>query len=109
MRRDYSDSELRALIMDWLVRHGRWGAYYFPFDTLVNNLSHVVRNDGKRIRKFVKELLKEGYLLAHKGREAISLNHARSREITEYVKRTISLSEKDRSGQQYGEVKYKHV
>lgn len=69
MRRDYTAFEIRALILDWLERHGRWGAHYFPLDTLVNKLSHVVKNDGRRIRKVVKELLEEGYALAHKGRK----------------------------------------
>ena len=45
--------------MDWLERHGRWGAHYFPLDTLVNKISHAVKNNGKRIRQTVKELLKE--------------------------------------------------
>ena len=91
MRRNYSDPELRALILDWLKRHGRWGAYYFPLDTLVNKLSHVVKNNGKRIRKFVKELMNEGYLLAHKGGRAVSLNHTRSSEIVEYIRRVMGL------------------
>jgi len=67
MRRDYSDSEVRALILYWLVRHGRWGAHYFPLDTLINKLSHAVRKNGKRIRKFAKKLTQDGYLLINKG------------------------------------------
>ncbi|MEM4246407.1 MAG: hypothetical protein QW390_03830 [Candidatus Bathyarchaeia archaeon] len=77
--------------MDWLERHGRWGAHYFPLDTLVNKISHVVKNDGKRIMKTVKELLNEGYILAHKGGETVSLNPARSREISEYVRRVMKI------------------
>lgn len=91
MRRDYSDSEVRALILDWLVRHGRWGAHYFPLDTLVNKLSHVVRNNGKRIRKFVKELVQEGYIPSHKGGEAVSLNPPRNRDIVEYIKTVLKV------------------
>ncbi|MCW4002645.1 MAG: hypothetical protein NWE95_01860 [Candidatus Bathyarchaeota archaeon] len=91
MRRDYGDSEVRALIMDWLERHGRWGAHYFPLDTLVNKLSHVVKNDGKRIRKVVKKLLDEGYILIHKGGNTISLNPTRSRDIVEYITRVMKL------------------
>lgn len=91
MRRDYTDFELRALILDWLERHGRWGAHYFPLDTLVNKLSHAVKNDGKRIRKVVKELLDEGYILAHKGGNTISLNPTRNREIAEYIKTVLKL------------------
>jgi len=91
MRRDYADSELRALILDWLERHGRWGAHYFPLDTLVNKLSHVVKNDGRRIRRMVKELLDEGYILAHKRGETISLNPTRSKEIAEYIKKVLRI------------------
>ena len=91
MRRDYTESELKALIMEWLERHGRWGAHYFPLDTLVNKLSHVVKNDGKRIRRTVKGLLEEGYVFAHKGGETISLNPTRSREIAEYIKKVMGI------------------
>jgi len=91
MRRDYADSELRALILDWLERHGRWGAHYFPLDTLVNKLSHVVKNDGRRIRRMVKELLDEGYILTHKRGETISLNPTRSKEIAEYIKKVLRI------------------
>jgi len=91
MRRDYTDFEIRALILDWLERHGRWGAHYFPLDTLVNKLSHVVKNDGRRIRKIVKELLEEGCALAHKGGNTISLNPARNREIAEYIRKLMKL------------------
>lgn len=91
MRRDYSDSEVRALILDWLVRHGRWGAHYFPLDTLINKLSHVVRNNGKRIRRFVKELIQENYLLVHKRGETASLNPSLNRDILEYIKTVFKV------------------
>ena len=91
MRRDYSDSEVRALILDWLVRHGRWGAHYFPLDTLINKLSHVIRNNGKRVRKFVKELAQEAYLLAHKGGETVSLNPSMNKDILEYIKTVLKI------------------
>ena len=79
------------MILDWLVRHGRWGAHYFPLDTLVNKLSHAVKNDGKRIRKFVEELLKQGYLFAFKRGNTISLNPARNREIVEYIRKVMKI------------------
>ncbi|MEM3678174.1 MAG: hypothetical protein QW176_08530 [Candidatus Bathyarchaeia archaeon] len=91
MRREYADPELRALILDWLQRHGRWGAQYFPLDTLVNKLSHVVKNNGNRIRKMVRDLMLEGYILAHKGGETISLNSTRSSEIIKYIKKISGI------------------
>jgi hypothetical protein len=89
MKRNYSNSEVGALIMDWLERHGRWGTHYFPLDTIVNKLSHVVKNNGKRIRRVAKELLEEGYMLSHKRGDAISLNPTRSREIADYIRKII--------------------
>lgn len=89
MRIKYTDPQVRALIMDWLERHGRWGAHYFPLDTLVNKLSHAVSNNGKRIRRIVKELLQEDYIFSHKGRSTISLNPSRSSEIVELIKNNL--------------------
>lgn len=60
MRRDFSDEELRALILNFIMRKGRWGEHYFPIDTMSNWLGQVVRNNGKNVRKKVKELAKEG-------------------------------------------------
>lgn len=91
MRREYSHSELKALILDWLQRHGRWGAHYYPIDTLVNKLSHAVKNNGKRIRRVVKELIREGYTLVHKGGKTVSLNPPKNQEIAEYVKTILNI------------------
>ena len=91
MKREYSNPELRALILDWLKRRGRWGAYYFPLDTLVNKLSHVVKNNGKRIRKAVRELIQERYVLVHKRVATISLNSTMSKEIEEHIKRVFKI------------------
>lgn len=91
MRRVYSETELKALILDWLVRHGRWGGHYLPLDTLVNRLSHVVKKDGRRVRSSVKRLIREGYLLPHKGGETISLNPSVNREILEYIRKALKV------------------
>jgi hypothetical protein len=91
MKREYADYELRALILDWLVRRGRWGAHYYPLDTLVNRLSQALKNNGRRVRRIVKELLEEGYILAHKKGETVSLNPTRSRDIAEYIRRVMKV------------------
>jgi cyanate lyase len=91
MKKEYEDFELKALILDWLHRRGRWGSHYFSIDSLVNRLSHVVKNDGKKIKKIIKELIGDGYLLAHKKGEVISLNPTKSREIIEYIKNSFKI------------------
>jgi len=84
-----SDDEIKADIMYRLLRRDCWGARYLPIDTLVNWLSRKVRRDGQRVRRILRELVNDGYLLVHKRGTTVSLNPARSREIEEYVRKVM--------------------
>lgn len=86
-KRELSDVEIKADIMNRLMRRNCWGANYFPLDTLVNWLAKKVKENGKRVRKVIKILVKQGYLILHKGGKTVSLNPMLSREIIEYVER----------------------
>ncbi|HXG06328.1 MAG TPA: hypothetical protein VNI77_03270 [Nitrososphaera sp.] len=68
------DEELKALILNFIMRKGRLGEHYFPIDTMSNWLGQVVKNNGKNVRKKVKELAQDGYLILHKGNTTASLN-----------------------------------
>jgi len=83
------DTEVKATILSFLDKKGRWGAHYFPLDTMVKWLGRKVKRNGKRVRKCVEELAQEGYILFHKKGETISLNPVRSRDIIEYVKSVL--------------------
>ena len=89
MRRDYSDEELRAIILNFIMRKGRWGEHYFPIDTMTKWLGQVVRNNGKNVRKKVDELAKEGYLILWKRNTTASLNPRMKREILEYIEKNL--------------------
>jgi len=89
VKRDYADEELKALIVNFIMRKGRWGEHYFPIDTMSNYLSQVVRNNGKNVRKKVKELANEGYLILHKGNTTASLNPQARKQIMEYLDRYL--------------------
>jgi hypothetical protein len=89
MRRDYSDIELKALILNFIMRKGRWGEHYFPIDTMANWLGQVVRNNGKNVKKKVKELANEGFLILHKGNTTASLNPRMKKEIMEYIEKNL--------------------
>lgn len=89
MKREYPDTELKALILNFIMRKGRWGEHYFPIDTMANWLGQVVRNNGKNVRKKVKELAKEGYLILHKVNTTASLNPRLKNEIMEYIERNL--------------------
>jgi hypothetical protein len=71
-----SDHQVKAAIVEFLVKKGRWGAHYFPIDTLVNWMGRKVERDGRRVRACLKELVRQGYILLHKKGETASLNPA---------------------------------
>ncbi|MFQ6052414.1 MAG: hypothetical protein ACE5K4_12090 [Candidatus Hydrothermarchaeota archaeon] len=85
MFEELTDRQIKASILEFLIKKGRWGNYYFPLETLVNWLSKKIRRDGKRVRKCLRDLVNEGYILIHKRGETISLNPSRSMEIKEFI------------------------
>ncbi|MEM4311491.1 MAG: hypothetical protein QXX95_03795 [Nitrososphaerales archaeon] len=87
--REISCAEIKADIMNRLLRKHCWGAKYLPIDTLVNWLSKQIRKDGKRVRNCIEELVREGYILLHKKGQTVSLNPARGRDIVEYIKSVL--------------------
>lgn len=89
MKREYSDEELEALILNFIMRKGRWGEHYFPIDTMSNWFGQVVKNNGKNVRKKAKELAKDGYLILHKGNTTASLNPQAKQQIMEYIDRYL--------------------
>jgi len=90
MRRDYPDLELKALILSFIMRKGRWGEHYFPIDTMANWLGQVVKNNGKNVKKKVKELANEGFLILHKANTTASLNPRMKKEIMGYIENNLS-------------------
>lgn len=89
MKREYSDQELKALILNFIMRKGRWGEHYFPIDTMAKWLGQVVQNNGKNVRKKVDELAKDGYLILWKRNTTASLNPRAKREIIEFIEKYL--------------------
>ncbi len=89
MKREYSDEELKALILNFIFRRGRWGKHYFPIDTMKNWLSQVVQNNGKNIEKKIKELVNDGFLILHKKKTTASLNPHMRQEIMNYIRSSL--------------------
>ena len=91
MSSNCSDEEVKADIMNRLMRRGCWGGKYLPLENLVRWVSKNIKRNGKRIRRLIRELIKEGYLLSHKKGKAISLNPSLSREIAEYIEEVLGI------------------
>jgi len=83
-----SDEQVKAAILEFLVKKGRWGAHYFPIDTMANWMSRKVERDGKRVRASLKELAKQGYIILHKRGGTASLNPALAPQIRVRINRT---------------------
>jgi len=89
--RRISDEQIKADIMNRLMRRNCWSAKYLPIDTLVNWLAKKLKPDGKRVRRLIKELIREGYLVPHKKGKTISLNSAKSEEIIKYIEKFLKF------------------
>ncbi len=83
------DEEIKADLMYRLLRKHCWGAKYLPLDTLTNWISKQAKKNGKRVKKCVEDLARDGYL--HKKGNTVSLNPARSKEIVEFVKKVLKI------------------
>ena len=84
--RDVSLEEIKAEVCWRLKRRYCWGAKYLPSDSLVDWLGKLVKDDGKRVRTAIDQMVKEGILISHKKGRAVSLNPRRIREIETLIK-----------------------
>ncbi len=84
-----SDEEIKADLLNKLMRRGCWGGRYMPIESLVNWITKKVKRNGKRIRRLIRELVEQEYLLVHKGGRTISLNPSFKNEIIKYIEGII--------------------
>lgn len=87
--REKTDDQIKAEILDKLMRRGRWGGHYLPVDTLVNWLGKGVKGNGSRVRNMIVELHRGGYLLTHKGGRTISLRSDRQQDIYQFLEENL--------------------
>lgn len=87
---ELTDEEIKADLMNRLLRRGCWGGAYLPVDTLVGWVAKKVGRNGKRVKRILKELVSVRYVILHKHGETASLNPSLSREISDYTEKIIS-------------------
>ena len=88
-KRELSEEEIKADLMHRLLRKHYWGAKYFPLDTIVRWMSSKIKRNGRRIRRAVRHLVNEGYLMLYKRGKTVSLNPTKSREIVEFIRKFV--------------------
>lgn len=62
---------------------------------MASHLGRAVRNSGKNVRRKVRDLAKDGFLILHKGNTTAALNPRMEREITEHIERDLGVGPGD--------------
>lgn len=76
-----SDSQIMALIINYLFRRRCWGGKYKNTQQVIRYLGQDVLGDGKEVSRCLDELIKMGWVIAWKKGETISLNTRYKKEI----------------------------
>jgi len=92
MKVELTDEQIVATILDKLVRRRVWGQSYLPMDSVVKWIASKIKRDGKRVRRIMKDLIKERILLTKKSGAVISLNPEEFERIMEIRRRVLSRS-----------------
>lgn len=82
-----TDEKVNAMILHALARKRKWGESHTPLTNIVKWV--VIRRNGKRVKKLIKELRKEGLVNikpTHYGEE-ISLNFYQKEKTIEIIKK----------------------
>ena len=82
-----SDDQIKALILNYLVRRRCWGAKYLPRQKLVRHLGYDVLGDGKEVSRCLDELLQSRWLNSYKKRKTIHLNVSHKRDIFDHLEK----------------------
>lgn len=84
---DEDDDKVKAMVLHTLARKRKWGESHTPLANVVKWI--VVRKNGKRVKKLINELRKDGLVYVkptHYGEE-ISLNFYQKEKIIETIKK----------------------
>ncbi len=88
-KKELTNKEITATILHKLRRRGIWGGSYKPYDSVKRWIEGRIKNDGKRVKEILDELIKEGLLLSHKGGETVSLNPKRKGDIINTIEKVL--------------------
>jgi len=61
-----TEEQVKAIILDKLRKRGYWGGRYTPTDSLVRWLGKKVKENGRRVKSAVGQLVNRGYIILHK-------------------------------------------
>ena len=88
VRRDLSDEQIKADILNRLVNAGAFGSYHVPVDQVRNWIQNKIKRNGKTVTKCIEDLARSG-LLVKTARNTIYADHQRLDEIFEYIDKNL--------------------
>ena len=80
-KKDLTDKQIEATILDKLARKEMWGGTYRPADSMIKWISNRLKHNGKRVKNIIDDMYKRGLVLFKKARDVISLNPQKKEEI----------------------------
>jgi len=85
VKRDMSEEQIMADILDRLVNAGMWGKGHQDVDQLKNWLSGQLKKNGKRVVKAINRLYRERLIGKKNSGRSIYANPGRRDEIGEFI------------------------
>jgi len=84
MKKDLSEDEIRASIIDKLDRRGKWGGCTQNKDLLEKDIMSKLKHDGKVVNKIIENMIKGQELILGKSGNVISLNPRFSYQLRKF-------------------------
>lgn len=84
-KKDITDKQIEATILDKLARKDMWAGTYRPADSMVRWISNRLKHNGKRVKNIIDDMCKRGLVLFKKSGTVISLNYERKEEILRII------------------------
>ena len=84
VRRDLTDEQIKADILNRLVNAGAFGSYHLPIDQMRRWIQNKIKKNGKTVTKCIDELARTG-LLIKTARNTIYADRQRLDEIFDYI------------------------
>jgi len=88
VRRDLTDEQIKADVLNRLVNAGAFGSYHIPVDRIRGWIQNMIKKNGKKVTKCIEDLARTG-LLVKTARNTIYADHQRLDEIFDYIDRHI--------------------
>lgn len=91
MRKELTDEEILATILDKLTRIGKWAHVHTSYDKITKQIANKIKRNGKRVRKIIDGLIKAGFIISKPtsyGTE-VSLNFKRKKEIINIIRKVF--------------------